>query len=387
MSFKKLVLACLLVSAVTLPSTVVASASGGSDRPGVTVPAIAATDITPTSAKLAAIIEPHVLSSMHLEIGPTTSYGYKTTERAVAYLVPVQVWTTVTGFAPATTYHFRYVVSNIFGTTNGPDRSFTTAAAPAETQPPAPEVTPPLAEVPPPAPATPPVTPIDVPAVAPPVSVTDTPPATAGDATHALGASGSAPVLLPQESKTVVAEEVDGNVTIRKPGSDSFVSPSAAGEIPVGSVIDARSGTIELHANTGNGIDKGRFWGGIFEVRQPRGGHGVTELVLRGEDRSHCKTAGAHGARATAARKRKVGGLWGKDNHGRFRTRGRNSVATVRGTEWYVAERCAGTLTRVAKGAVSVLDRHTGRSVVVHAGEHVMVRRHGGFASRRPIRG
>ena len=35
--------------------------------------------------------------------------------------------------------------------------------------------------------------------------------------------------------------------------------------------------------------------------------------------------------------------LWGRDRHGRFRTRGRNAVATVRGTVWKTADSCAGT--------------------------------------------
>ena len=51
-----------------------------------------------------------------------------------------------------------------------------------------------------------------------------------------------------------------------------------------------------------------------------------------------------------------------------FRTRGGNSVATVRGTAWYVEDRCDGTLTRVSKGSVSVYDRGRHRTVVVRAG-------------------
>ena len=60
--------------------------------------------------------------------------------------------------------------------------------------------------------------------------------------------------------------------------------------------------------------------------------------------------------------------LWGSDSKGKFRTRGGNSVATVRGTAWYVEDRCDGTLTRVSKGSVSVYDRGRHRTVVVRAG-------------------
>jgi hypothetical protein len=52
----------------------------------------------------------------------------------------------------------------------------------------------------------------------------------------------------------------------------------------------------------------------------------------------------------------RASGPWAKDQHGRFRTRGRNSVATVRGTRWLTRETSAGTLTRVAEGAVEVRD-------------------------------
>jgi hypothetical protein len=38
--------------------------------------------------------------------------------------------------------------------------------------------------------------------------------------------------------------------------------------------------------------------------------------------------------------------------HGRFRTRGRNSTATVRGTEWVTEDTCEGTRTQDRKGSV-----------------------------------
>ena len=44
------------------------------------------------------------------------------------------------------------------------------------------------------------------------------------------------------------------------------------------------------------------------------------------------------------------------DANGRFRTRGRHSAATVRGTKWTVTDRCDGTLTKVRRGTVAVRD-------------------------------
>ena len=66
--------------------------------------------------------------------------------------------------------------------------------------------------------------------------------------------------------------------------------------------------------------------------------------------------------------------MWWRDDHGRFRTRGSNSVATVRGTAWYVEDRCDGTLTRVSKGSVSVRDLHRPRTVVVRTGDSYLAR-------------
>jgi hypothetical protein len=59
---------------------------------------------------------------------------------------------------------------------------------------------------------------------------------------------------------------------------------------------------------------------------------------------------------------------------GKYRTHGRNSVATVRGTEWTTTETCAGTRTRVIKGAVSVLDKRSRRSRIVRAGRTYLAR-------------
>jgi ferric-dicitrate binding protein FerR (iron transport regulator) len=69
--------------------------------------------------------------------------------------------------------------------------------------------------------------------------------------------------------------------------------------------------------------------------------------------------------------------LWGKDHSGRFRTHGRDSVTTVRGTAWSVADRCDGTVTRVTEGAVDVRVRRTGRIVRLTAGERFLARHRG----------
>ena len=101
----------------------------------------------------------------------------------------------------------------------------------------------------------------------------------------------------------------------------------------------------------------------------------MTDLVLRGRNLQRCGRA--HGARPsalTSRRRRPSRRLWAKDDNGRFRTHGRDSVATTRGTVWLTVDRCKGTLTRVREGYVRVRHRHSRRSVLVGAGERYLAR-------------
>jgi hypothetical protein len=66
--------------------------------------------------------------------------------------------------------------------------------------------------------------------------------------------------------------------------------------------------------------------------------------------------------------------LWARDNGGLYTTRGHNSVATVRGTEWETVESCAGTTTYVKRGVVAVTNIHSGRTVLLHAGHRYLAR-------------
>jgi ferric-dicitrate binding protein FerR (iron transport regulator) len=65
--------------------------------------------------------------------------------------------------------------------------------------------------------------------------------------------------------------------------------------------------------------------------------------------------------------------LWG-DGKGRFRTKGKNSAATVLGTKWLVEDRCSSTLTRVRRGKVRVRDFAKKKSVIVKRGKKYIAR-------------
>jgi hypothetical protein len=193
-----------------------------------------------------------------------------------------------------------------------------------------------------------------VPAPTPSTTTTTAAPATPVD-------TGDAPA--PVIGQNVVAGPTSGTVSVQVPGGAPPAALTAPTSIPDGSVIDATHGTITLAAvrNTAGAVNTGTFWGAKFVVRHPKGHPGLTELDLR--EKPTCPAPG----QARAADAPAVASLWGHDNHGRFRTRGRNSVATVRGTTWSMTETCHGTVTTVLSGTVDVMDIHTGHVTVITA--------------------
>jgi hypothetical protein len=182
---------------------------------------------------------------------------------------------------------------------------------------------------------------------------------------------------------TVAAAAVTGRVTATSPAG-ATVDLANAKAVPTGTVIDTRAGAVELKtAVDGGRVQVARFWGAKFEVRQSPAAKGLTQLVLRGGDFSRCPTAtaarrprrpAAHTSAVATKKKPPRRALWGSDSHGRFETRGRGSVATVRGTRWLTEDRCDGTLTTVTAGAVAVRDLRRHRTVLVTKGHHYLAR-------------
>ena len=195
------------------------------------------------------------------------------------------------------------------------------------------------------------------------------------DVVHAADVPVAPPVL----GKSVVVKPAGGSVKVKTPGSKRYRALAAGAQLPVGTTVDTRSGKIVLQsARDAHGrTQKGTFWGGVFQIRQRKHGKGMTDLHLRGGGFSRCGNRAGISvlAREAKGKRRVVRRLWGKDKHSRFRTHGRDSVATVRGTRWVTTDRCDGTLTRVTQGKVSVRDLHRKRSVLVSAG-HAYLARH-----------
>jgi hypothetical protein len=193
-----------------------------------------------------------------------------------------------------------------------------------------------------------------------PQPTTATPPAT-----HPLP-----PATPPVFGSTVTLGEVKGAPRVRLPGTGEFVPLTADSTVPVGAVVDATKGTIELTSvrDSSGRTQTGTFWGGVFKVTQSRR-DSVTELSLSGGDFSDCKATKRRGrgklVAAGAKRKRR---LWGRDRGGRFRTRGRHGSATVRGTRWLTEDRCDGTYFKVTQGAIDVRDERRRATVRLKRG-------------------
>jgi hypothetical protein len=175
--------------------------------------------------------------------------------------------------------------------------------------------------------------------------------------------------------ETLGAGPASGSISVRVPGTREFVLLVGGAAIPTGSTLDARHGSVRVVTALGDAgeTQAATFRGAKFKVVQRRDARGLTDIYLRGGNFAACgRVPRRSQVRAARSRRRAVRHLWGRDHHGRFRTHGRRSIATVRGTVWVTVDRCDGTLTRVKQGAVSVRDLGRRRTVLVRAGERYL---------------
>ncbi len=207
----------------------------------------------------------------------------------------------------------------------------------------------------------------------------------------------------PVPGKSVVAKVVSGTVLVKYPpgyvpragaprAATGFVPFKGAANLPVGTQLDTSKGRVGLTSAADTGGAKTQtadFYQGIFQIKQavpkkkPKKPAALTtDVVMKGQiARSQCAPLkGARAAAVSAKKKKKkkgpksvLGKLWG-NGKGKFRTSGKYSSATVRGTVWLVEDRCEGTLTRVTRGTVSVRDFKRKKTVKVKAGHSYLAR-------------
>ena len=224
------------------------------------------------------------------------------------------------GLVPGALYHFRLVATNSAGTTFGPDQTFTT----------------PQATAPPP------------------------------------------PVL----GQTENAQPISGTVFIRLP-SGAFVRLTGAQKIPSGTEVDALNGSLQITTATAKKgkTQTGVFGGAVFKLTQASAGatKGLATLSLiegafKGAPSYSLCTKHKAADPSAAAASVKTLQLLHASAHGKFRTKGRYSAATVLGTRWTIADRCDGTLTHDITDSVQVNDFVHHKTITLHAGQSYLAK-------------
>jgi hypothetical protein len=252
---------------------------------------------------------------------PPQGVGSDTSSHAVS--------ASVGGLVPNALYHVRLVATNSAGTTFGPDMIFTTSQAPAPGAP-------------------------------------------------ALG-------------RTFNISPVRGLVLIKVHGV--FIPLTQVRQIPRNTVINALHGTLKVITAAAGGhgasdaaakgkkhkskTQTGTFGGAIFKIKQAHSGLATLALVesaFRGAPSySQCKRGKSADASVAALSSRTLQ-LLHASAHGKFRTSGRYSAATVRGTRWTIADKCNGTLTRDITDSVAVTDFVRHKTIILHAGQIYLAR-------------
>jgi hypothetical protein len=164
-----------------------------------------------------------------------------------------------------------------------------------------------------------------------------------------------------------------GHVLIRTPGSKQFQEVTKASSIPVGSELNTENGKVKLQtaADLAGKVQSGTFSGARFVLKQKPAQRLFTDLLMTGGRLNKCPKG--HRKAVVAARRRPGRRLF-STAHGRFRTRGRYSSATVRGTTWVQKDTCSGTTTSVRRGTVVVRDLVKRKTVRVKAGHSYTAR-------------
>lgn len=179
----------------------------------------------------------------------------------------------------------------------------------------------------------------------------------AGSPTSTLGTITDRPFALVR-GKVVGSRLVEGVVLVKPPRIDEFVDLGSGAGLPVGTVVDATEGTLDLvtpivpragFARAAAATQRVRLSGGVFTIRQARAKALVT-LVLSGKG---CRR------RLTA------------DGKGAFAVKGRFATARIGSAKWTTQDACASTRVEVARGKVKVGRR------TVRAGRSLTVRKRG----------
>jgi hypothetical protein len=141
------------------------------------------------------------------------------------------------------------------------------------------------------------------------------------------------------------------------PGSTVDVSGNAAIEL-----TDPAGKEMVFYGQT-DGVPSSFVYQGIK--------NGIVQLQLTGGTSSSSRKFSALG-RHTIAKKPPSRRLWGSGK-GKFTTKGKFASATVRGTQWLIADYADHTLVTVKRGLVAVQNFATKKTTLVPAGKSIIV--------------
>jgi hypothetical protein len=215
----------------------------------------------------------------------------------------------------------------------------------------------------------------------------------------------------PVEHQSANLLYASGTVFITLPGQTQPIPLVAGMQVPLGSIVNATAGRVELLVTNQAGEQHADFYNGEFSVNQSTNTHapattlakrfGLGDLLLPARaakaatvyavldllgaplSKPACTTnprsiAGTFSLTARIAKAKAkakafrdkhkvVRQLWGS-GHGDFTTVGNGSASSVRGTRWAIFDYPDGTLTRVYTDSVSVYDFYTHRTRIVKSG-------------------
>ncbi|HEY4828074.1 MAG TPA: IPT/TIG domain-containing protein [Solirubrobacteraceae bacterium] len=175
---------------------------------------------------------------------------------------------------------------------------------------------------------------------------------------------------------------ISGLVLVKVPHG-GFVPLTELKRLPSGTEVDARLGSLELITSNGEKgkTQHGTFGGAIFKLTQTRSGAtkglvtlSIVENAFKGAPSYALCTKHPAGEASAAALSSKTLQLLHASGHGKFRTSGRYSAATVRGTIWTIADRCDGTLVHDVTDSVSVTDFVHHKTIILHSGQSYLAK-------------
>lgn len=220
-----------------------------------------------------------------------------------------------------------------------------------------------------------------------------------------VGLSGK---LAPVAGTRVKLSVTSGEVFVKLPATAStraagpdpgsgFISLKGVSNVPVGSTVDARAGTLSVTAAASTGprprTVSGRMSAAVFLIKQRKARRATrtrkatrpyVDLQLTHDSAmlaaARCRRPGPAGAGTGIVRR-----LSGSSTKGLFRTVGAAATVVVENATWNVVDRCDGTVTQVGRGRVTLIDRIRKRTIRLRAGQAYRVRAN--FLVQQSIKG